>query len=428
MSFTDLQDFSTGPERQCPDQFGGLLSVFPPEELTGHERLGYSFRPNACLDVVAYDPDVCVPGDIKMTPGVYDAEVDAVLGVIQTAINCTTGATEDELRAEVREALENNLERAIEADFVTFLTTNAIPSGGPLEATCALAEAAQFLNNSGECGRGIIVGPVNWLVQLGDVLVWHPNKGYHTDFVGNVVIAHSVDNDTVFALDMAVDIKVSEVLLLDDFAPGIRIVNDRIMRAEQLYTIAVDSCSIASFTVSECCGCSSGGGGGGGGNVTVTNFPAVQDVNIVGGDTDSTSNDDECLQDDNGVFFRRTTNDGDGNIVVSLVDVTGTPYVPVGTVKACGIEAPVVKTKHHMATNANPWTNALPTGVVTSVTYTVIDGTADVTDSDSQTVTNIPAGLTATWNNDLQGQLTPLISVAPVGLSDRAYVIWTEVV
>lgn len=58
--------------------------------------------------------------------------------------------------------------------------------------------------------------------------------------------------------------------------------------------------------------CSSGGGGGGGRSV-----------------------DDECLQDDNGVFYRRTIDDN-GTVTVTTVDVGGATYVPVGAVTACG--------------------------------------------------------------------------------------------
>lgn len=45
--------------------------------------------------------------------------------------------------------------------------------------------------------------------------------------------------------------------------------------------------------------------------------------------------DDECLTDDNGVFYRRTTTDEDGNVTVTYVDVSGAPYTPVGTVMPC---------------------------------------------------------------------------------------------
>lgn len=395
MSFAELQDFSTGPDRECPEQFGGLLSVFPAKELRGHERLGYSFRPNACLDVVAYDPDVCVPGDIKMTPGAYDIEINAVIGVIQTAINCSLGSTEDELREEVREALRNNLERAIEADFVAFLLANATPSGGPLEAKCVLAEAAQFLNNTGECGRGLIVGPVNWFSQLGDHIVWNQAKGYHHDYLGNIVIPHSVDNDTVFALDQAVDVKVSDVLLMDEFAPGIRIVNDRIMRAEQLYTIAVDSCEIASFTVSACCGCASGGGGGGGGgDVNVTNDPL--NVNVV--------NTCDCVQD---VNIASQAGPLDVNVVTP-------PVAPI-----------VLQSEARLLAPGDSWTIADATGTLTSVTMTVLTGTSTLTDSNGTVSAGLPAGLTLVWNAQDENSIVPPQSV----LADAASTVivnWTQ--
>lgn len=427
MSFTELQGFSDGPERQCPDRFGGLLAVFPAKVLEGHERLGYNFRPNACLDTLAYDPDVCAPGDLKMTPGTYDPAIEAILGMLQTAIVCSTvGATMDELREEARRALSDNLERAIEADFIAFLDTNDTPQGGPVQAKCALADAAQYLTNSSECGRGLIVGPVDWFIQLEDLLIW--NGKYHTDFVGNIVIPHSVDNSTVYALDMAVDIKVSEVLLLDELAPGVTTVNDRVVRAEQLYTVAVDSCEIGSFTVSACCPCATGGGGGGtGGDVNIVSSIPL-DVNVLNPSAPVNTVDDECLQDDNGVFFRRVVDDGLGNLTVSTVDVAGNPYIPVGTVVACNGEQPTVRTMHKMATDANPWTLAgdAPGAIITAITYTVISGTVNVTASNGQIVAGIPAGLSASWTNDTEGVLQSLLSITPQGIGDRAYVNWTE--
>lgn len=255
MTFSDQFAYGNAPERTCPDKFGGLLAVFKPGVLEGHERAGYTFRPNACVDAIAYDPDYCVPGDVKMDPGRYGPGKDAILGMIQTAINCPLGVTLDELRDDARQTLLDNIERAIEADFVAFLDTLATAQGGPFQAKCVLAEAAQYLSDTSECGRGLIAGPVKWFVQLENTLVWQAAKGYHTDFVGNIVIPHSVNNDTVYALDKAIEIKISDVQLLDELVPGITSTNDRVVRAEQLYTVAVDSCEIGSFAAGPCCEC-----------------------------------------------------------------------------------------------------------------------------------------------------------------------------
>lgn len=251
MSFVDQFNVNEPPRRVCPDKFGGLFAVFTPELLEGHDRAGYVFRPNACLDVVSYDPDYCVPGDLKMEPGTYGPPKEAVLGMIQTAINCTMGVSMDKLREDARQALSDKIERAVGADFVALIAATAVAGPGG-EPGCALANAAQFLNDSGECGVGLIAGPVNWFVQLRDALVWQAGKGYHTDYVGNIVIPHTVNNNTVYALDAAVEIKISDVQILDETMPGQRTVNDRVVRAEQLYTIAVDSCEIGSFPVTPC--------------------------------------------------------------------------------------------------------------------------------------------------------------------------------
>lgn len=252
MSFLGHESVSSAPKRTCPDRFGGLLAVYPPGVLRDHERAGYTYRPNMCTEAVAYDPDYCVaPGDLKKDPDNFGPAKDAILGMLQTAVNCTVGASMDELREAAQDGLDANIERAIETDLVNFLATVAVASGSG-SGVCALGAAAQFLATDSYCGRGVILGPVGWFVTLESALIWNQAKGYHHDFVGNIVIPHSVDNDTVYALDNAIEIKVSEVMLLDEVAPGIRLVNDRVIRAEQLYTIAVDSCVVGSITVEPC--------------------------------------------------------------------------------------------------------------------------------------------------------------------------------
>lgn len=447
MSFVELSNFNNPPERECPEKSGGIFAVWKPGVLEGHDRLGYSYRPNACHEVLSYDPDVCVPGDLKMDPQTFPPAKEAVLGMIQSAFNCSVGASMDELRAAVRDALDDNLQRAVETDLVAELDLTAVSVGTDLDAKCVLAEAAQWLATNSECGRGVILGPVGWLTQLTDLLIW--NGKYHTDYVGNIVVPSSVDNDTVYAFDNAVEIKVSDVLLMDELAPGVRNVNDKIVRAEQLYTIAVDSCQIAKFTVAECCGCgSSGGGGGGGGGVqnpcncqfTVTNFPATQDVNVVSSvplnvtvsnfPVDSEFDVEELLLcDDNGAFIHRSTYNAETGAFVSAVntDLTGAPYAPVGTVKDCGTTPPATPaiSQHFDVLPGTPWTPALVAGTLTSVTYTVWVGTATVTDSNGTVVAGIPQGHSSTWQHDLENAIVGPTSI-DADPGSRVYVNWTE--
>ena len=76
------------------------------------------------------------------------------------------------------------------------------------------------------------------------------------------------------------------------------------------------------------------------GSITVTFLGAGGlPVNLDGpwqpGECTGSGADDECLADDNGVFFRRTTIDPDGAITITTVDVAGAAYVPVGTITGC---------------------------------------------------------------------------------------------
>lgn len=253
MPFFPLAD-SPGRDRVCNDVKSLLLKAFPTTELDTHFRSGYTFRSDPCTTAFAYDPDFCIgPGDAKMDPQGFGPERDAAVGMIQSAFNCSpVGEALDTLRQIARDTLENNLWRAIEASLVDELA--AFPdlvAGGSFDPVCALAKASQFLATNGNCGKGVIVGPYDWFVRLGtDYLIW--NGTYHTDLVGNIVIPLSVDNNTVYAFDSNVDIRITDVLLMDELAPSIRSVNDRIVRAEQIYTVAIDPCVVGSFTVVAC--------------------------------------------------------------------------------------------------------------------------------------------------------------------------------
>lgn len=499
MAFQPLGN-SPGRDKVCTDLKSLLLRAFAVKELETHFRAGYTFRSDACTSAFAYDPDYCLPGDVKMDPEGFGPERAAVVGMLQSAFNCSpVGETVEVLRHIAIDTLGNNLWRAIEADLVADLAAfpGIIVAPAPLQAVCALAEAAQFLATNGNCGHGVIVGPYDWFIQLGtDYLIW--DGSVHRDLTGNIVIPLSVDNATVYAFDSNVDIRATEIMVMDELSPSIRSVNDRVIRAEQIYTVAIDPCVVGSFAVSDCCPCATGGGGGGtqraltcaldsveicndAGNpisVTVSNFPSNPefDVELV------------TLCDDNGPFFRRFTYDeatglpttvvdttlagapyvavgtvvpcpespadgdtellevcdaGNGNepfVVVitfdstgaiaglSNLDYTGLPYVPVGPIVKCSnTPTPVTASRHFDVLPGTPWTPALVTGILTSVTYTILVGTATITDSSGVVIAALPAGLTATWENDLEQSLTgaPLSIDADPG--SRVYVNWTEV-
>lgn len=88
---------------------------------------------------------------------------------------------------------------------------------------------------------------------------------------------------------------------------------------------------------------------------------------------------------------------------------------------ACNIASstPAISADHFNALPGTPWTPAaIPAGRrLTSVTYTVLSGTATVVDAVGATsIAAIPAGYTATWSvaNDLE-TLTPPVSITSVG-------------
>ena len=254
MSFTDMQNFSTPPKRICNAPFGNIFEAFPPIPIAPHDRLGYSFRIEPCNTVSGYNPDVCVdPADIKMTPDEYGAEKDAELRVIQAAFKCSSlGATDQELHDQAQGAIEHNLWRAVDTVIVSSLAAEATSIGAAAGSVCASNEAAQYLAIFSYCGTGIlytstaIVGELyfnNYLVKEGKVF---------KDPFGNIVIPSSVALDRIYAFDSTIEIRVSDIMLLDQYAPGIRSVNDRIVRAEQIYTVALDNCAAGYIEVNPC--------------------------------------------------------------------------------------------------------------------------------------------------------------------------------
>lgn len=252
MSFTDLQNFSTPPKKICGGPAGNILDAFPAKPIDAHSRLGYSFRPEACNSVTGYNPDVCVTGVTKMDPDEYDAEKEAELRVIQSAFKCSTvGATDAELRENAKMAIDRNLWRDVDQTLVDILVSESVLQGGPFGASCVLASAAQFLATNSYCGTGVIYGSTSWFVQLTNNLIMTDN-GVYRDLAGNLVIPSSLNLDVVYAFDSEVEVRSSDIELLDEYSPGIRSVNDRVVRAELVYTVALDNCTAGHFNLSPC--------------------------------------------------------------------------------------------------------------------------------------------------------------------------------
>lgn len=258
--FTPLGE-SPGREKICREgRRGSLLDVFPPEPLPDHFGAGYTFRPEPCPDIFNYNPDFCPsgiqPSDLKSDPQGFGPDREAIVGVIETAFHCPpVGETFEGIRQIAEDAVRDNLWRAVEQDLIAQLSLEAIPQGvGAVSATCALAQASQFLAEFSKCGRGVIVGPYGWIAELGNFRLFWDGDSYK-DLVGNIIIPILGTDDTVFAFDSDVDIKTSEIIILDELAPAIRTVNDRIIRAEQIYTVAIDPCVVGSFVLSGCCPC-----------------------------------------------------------------------------------------------------------------------------------------------------------------------------
>lgn len=129
------------------------------------------------------------------------------------------------------------------------------------------------------------------------------------------------------------------------------------------------------------------------------------------------------------------TNTGSGRYVatraangtITLQDaVTGAAITQAQIVQCVQQVAPTSVTltaQHQLLSAGQTWTP--PGGVtLTSVTYTVLSGTATVVDQSGDSAAGLPAGLSATWNAEDHSALTPPQSVAAVG--GQTYVNWTQ--
>lgn len=252
MSFIALQNFSTAPPRVAKAIRGNILEVFPAKGLDPHARLGYSFRGEPCNSFEDYDPDVCVyPADAKMDPDEFEGDPkDAELRVLQSAFKCSTvGATDTELRQYAQSAIDRNLWRSVDQTLVTMLQAGDSVQAGTHDAKTALAKAAQYLATNSYSGTGVIYGSAAWFMAAYPELINAEGNVFY-DALGNIVIPSSVALTAIYAFDSVVDVRASDVAILDEYAPGIRMVNDRVVRAEMVYTVAMDNCVVGSFNLS----------------------------------------------------------------------------------------------------------------------------------------------------------------------------------
>jgi len=255
MSFVNLENVDNAPKRICKEPDGSILQVFPVKPLPPHNRAGYQFRSQGCSSVASYDADFCLPGDAKMTPQTYGGTKDAHVEVIQSAFKCSSlGATLDEIRTEAQSAVERNLWRSVDSALVTLLNASATVFAGPWGPQLALANAAQFLATTSQCGTGVIYGSAVWFLLLGGHEITKVDNHFE-DRMGNIIIPSSIPLNVVYAFDSEVDVMVDEVQLLDELAPGITTINDRVVRAETAFTVAIDPCKVGSFGFDPCGPC-----------------------------------------------------------------------------------------------------------------------------------------------------------------------------
>lgn len=253
MPISDFREIGESPDRPNTSPLGNILQAFPPTTLDVHYRNGYIFRLDPCNVVTGYNPDYCDEHTPKVNPSFYGPNVQVPVRMLQTAFACSTvGTTDDELRHWAKSPLQLRLWSNVDTILTALLQAQAVDQTPlPLPAADVLAKAAQYLSTNGQSGTGVIYGPQEWLSTLGmDYLIrWVPEKNHYRDSAGNIIIPSSVDNAKVYAFDSFVDIKTSDIQILDEFMPGQRQTNDRTVRAEQLYTVAIGPCVVGSFDV-----------------------------------------------------------------------------------------------------------------------------------------------------------------------------------
>jgi len=140
---------------------------------------------------------------------------------------------------------------------------------------------------------------------------------------------------------------------------------------------------------------------------------------------------EEVLCDSTGaVFLRRFTVNAATGIVVATVDLTlaGAAFVPVGPVGLCpaSVSTPTVSAQAKALTATQSWVLGTDViGTLTSVSVVVATGTANVVDNDGTAVPGVPAGITMSWSNDVEGRLLGPQSIT-AGAASTVYVFWTQ--
>ncbi|GGZ23321.1 hypothetical protein GCM10010387_15560 [Streptomyces inusitatus] len=135
----------------------------------------------------------------------------------------------------------------------------------------------------------------------------------------------------------------------------------------------------------------------------------------------------ELVCADGAPAIRRETVDADGTVTAEVFTTAGGNVITPAAWTPGPCAAVAVTAQHKDVTAGTSWTPADAGGTVTALTYTVLAGTATVTDQNGTAVSALPTGLTVSWENNEEGTLSPPQSVtADVG--SRVLVHWTVAV
>lgn len=105
---------------------------------------------------------------------------------------------------------------------------------------------------------------------------------------------------------------------------------------------------------------------------------------------------------------------------------TNTAYVVQGALQPCGTDQVVVLTSQAKELGAAAsWTPADVAGDLTSLSVTVLSGTATVTDENGTVSAALPAGLTLSWSTSDDNTLTGPDAITTAAASS-AIVAWTQ--
>ena len=123
------------------------------------------------------------------------------------------------------------------------------------------------------------------------------------------------------------------------------------------------------------------------------------------------------LCDDEGtpVFVVYQLCDGVPSGAPTYYDLAGELYEPVLPLTSCttggSAASPVLIEAHHFdVTAGTDWdaSTDIPTGTLVGLSYSIVEGTADVEDAGGTVIAGLPAGFSDSWNaTDDAGELTP---------------------